>query len=123
MLDALRKGPAAPEEIAQLAPRRAQQKIPEISAALEGYSRSDPHRQMMRYSREHRRFIEDPIDDIDREMEAKIHEAGLDRQGERAQSVPGVQERSAGAILAETGGAMQQFETRPHPFWGRSLFR
>lgn len=111
MLDALLKGPAAPEEIAQLAKRSAKKKIPEIIAALEGHQMSDHHRKMIRYSLEHMRFLEEQIDDIDREIEAKIHEAGLDRQWELAQSVPGVKERSAADILAETGGDMKQFET------------
>ena len=50
MLDALLKGEAKPEEIAQFARKRAKKKIPEIIVALEGHQMSEHHRKMIRYS-------------------------------------------------------------------------
>ena len=58
MLEALLEGKAQPAEIAQFAKNRAQRKIPQIVAALEGHRMSDHHRQMIRYSLEHLRFLE-----------------------------------------------------------------
>lgn len=112
MLDALLKGEAKPEEIAQFARKRAKKKIPEIIAALEGHQMSEHHRKMIRYSLSHMKFIEEQIEEIDRDIAAKIQEAGLDRQWQILQTVPGVQQRSAAKILAETGADMTQFPSQ-----------
>jgi transposase len=112
MLDALLKGEAKPEAIAQFAKRRAKKKIPAIVAALEGHQMSEHHRKMIRYSLLHMKFIEEQIEAIDQDIAAKIHEAGLDRQWQLLQTVPGVQERSAAKILAETGADMTQFPSQ-----------
>jgi transposase len=112
MLEALLKGEAKPEEIAQFAKGRARKKIPNIIAALEGHQMSDHHRKMIRYSISHMAFIEEQIEEIDKDITAQIHQAGLDRQYQIIQTVPGVQERSAANILAETGGDMSQFPTQ-----------
>jgi transposase len=112
MLDALLKGEAKPEEIAQFAQRRAKKKIPEIIAALQGHQMSEHHRKMIRYSLSHMKFIEEQIEEIDKDIVAKMQEAGLDRQWQILQSVPGVQERSAAKILAETGADMSQFPSQ-----------
>jgi transposase len=112
MLDALLKGEAKPEEIAQFAKGRAKKKIPDMIAALEGHQMSAHHRQMIRYSLSHMKFIEEQIEEINQDIAAKIHEAGLDQQWQTLQTVPGVQERSAANILAETGADMGQFPTQ-----------
>lgn len=114
MLEALLKGEAQPEEIAQFAKRRAQRKIPEITAALQGHRMSDHHRQMLRYSLDHLRFLEKHLEELDRDIVAKIREAGLEPQWKLVQSVPGVAESSAATILAETGTDMQQFPDAGH---------
>ena len=109
MLDALLKGEAQPEEIAQMAKRRAQRKIPEIMQALEGHQMSDHHRQMIRYSLKHLEFLEEQLGDLDLAIGRQIAAAGLQPQWELLQTLPGVQERGAATILAETGGDMKQF--------------
>jgi len=109
MVDALLEGKGAPGQIAQFAKGRAKKKIPAIIAALEGHQMSEHHRQMIRYSLAHMKFVEEQIEEIDKDIAAKIHEAGLDRQWQILQTVPGVQERSAAKILAETGADMTQF--------------
>ncbi len=112
MLDALLKGEAKPEEIAQFAKGRAQKKIPDLIAALEGHQMSGHHRKMIRYSLKHMQFVEEQIADLDKDIAEKIHEAWLDRPWELLQTVPGVQERSAANILAETGADMAQFPSQ-----------
>jgi transposase len=114
MLEALLKGQATPEEMAQFAKGRAKQKIPQIIAALEGHQMSDHHRRMIRYSMDHMRFLEEQIEQLDQDIVAKIREAGLEPQWQLVQSVPGVQETSAAAILAETGTDMTQFPSEKH---------
>jgi transposase len=114
MLEALLKGKAGPEDIAQLAQRRARKRIPEIVAALEEHQMSAHHRQMIHYSVEHMQFIEQQIIQLDKDIAQKIRESGLEAQWELLQSVPGVQAISAATILAETGTAMQQFGDEKH---------
>jgi len=114
MLDALLEGKAQPAEIAQFAKRGAKKKIPEIIQALEGHRMSDHHRQMIRYSLSHMTFLEDQIAEIDRDITAKIHEAGLDKALQLMQTVRGIQDRSAANILAETGADMKQFPSAKH---------
>src|SRR6516225_10700800 len=114
MLEALLQGQAKPEEIAQFAKGRAKKKIPEMIAALEGHPMSDHHRQMIRYSVDHMRFLEEQIAQLDKDIAAKIREAGLEPQWQLLQSVPGIQETSAAAILAETGTDMKLFPSEKH---------
>src|SRR5215471_5932472 len=103
MLEALLEGKAGPQEIAQLAQRRARKRIPEIVAALEEHQMSAHHRQMIRYSVQHMQFIEQQIIQLDKDIAEKIGESGLEAQWELLQSVAGVQAISAATILAETG--------------------
>jgi transposase len=119
MLDALLKGEAEPAEIAQFAQRRAKRKIPQITAALEGHRMSDHHRKMIGYSLEHMRFIEDQIGKLDEDIMGKIKQAGLEREWQLVQSVPGLKETSAANVLAEIGPDMSQFPSARHiSSWG-----
>jgi len=77
MLEALLEGKATAEQIAQLAKRQSRQKIPEITASLEGHLMREHHRKMIRYSLDHMRFIEEQVEKIDADIEAQIQEAGL----------------------------------------------
>ena len=70
------------------------------------------HRKMIRYSLSHMQFIEQQIEEIDQEIAAQIQQAGLEQQWHTLQSVPGVQQRSAAKILAETGADMTQFPSQ-----------
>jgi transposase len=57
----------------------------------------------------HLEFLEEQIGDLDLAIARKIQAAGLQPKWELLQSLPGVQERGAATILAETGGDMAQF--------------
>jgi transposase len=114
MLEALLRGQAQPEEIAQFAKRRARKKIPDIIASLEGHKMSDHHRRMIRFSLEHMRFLEEQITQLDEAIEAQIVQAGLVEQRRLVQTVPGMQAVSAANVLAETGGDMSQFPDHKH---------
>jgi hypothetical protein len=74
---------------------------------------NEHHRKTIRYSLSHMKFIEEQIAEIDQDIAAKIQEAGLDQQWQILQTVPGVQQRSAAKILAETGADMTQFPSQP----------
>ena len=119
MLDALLEGKANPQEVAQLAQGRAKKKIPAIIEALEEHQMSDHHRKMIRYSLAHMKFLEEQIVEIDDEIKAKIGAAGMDRQWELLQTIPGIKERSSASILAETGPDMKVFpSSRQLSSWG-----
>jgi hypothetical protein len=109
MLEALREGKAQPAEIAQFAQRRAQRKIPQIIAVLEGHRMSDHHRQMIRYSLEHLRFLEEHILELDEQIVPKIEALCYTPQWQLLQTVPGIKENSAASVLAEIGPDMGQF--------------
>jgi transposase len=111
MLEALLDGKTEPAEIARLAKRRAQRRIPEMIQSLEGHQMSEHHRQIIRYSVKHLEFLDEQIGDLDRAIASKIREAGLQQQWELLQTLPGIQDLSAATILAETGGDMGQFPT------------
>jgi len=109
MLEALLKGQASAEEIASLAQRRAKQKIPEITAALEGHRLDDHHRKMIGFSLEHLEFLEKQILRLDEEIAAKIQQLGYVQELELLQTVPGIQQTTAANVLAEVGPDMKQF--------------
>jgi len=109
MLEALQKGKATPEQIAQFAQRKAKRKIPEIIAALEGHRMNDHHRQMIGYSLDHLRFLEEHIAKLDEQIVAKIEALGYTKQWQLLQTVPGVKQNSAASVLAEIGPDMRQF--------------
>jgi transposase len=110
MLDALMKPAATAEEIANLAVRQARKKIPELKKAIEGHRMTEHHRRLIRHSMEHLAFLEEEIAELDREIteHVKAH-APLQQATELAQSVPGIRQTSAAAIIAETGADMRQF--------------
>ena len=108
------EGKATPEQVAQLAQRRAKKKIPEIVRALEGHQMSAHHRKLIRYSLDHLRFLEEQILSLDEDIGAKIREAHLEPYCRLLQSVPAIGEISAAAILAETSGEMTPFPSVKH---------
>jgi len=114
MLDKLTEGKATAAEIAALAKARAKKKIPAIIAALEGHQMSAHHRRMIGYSLEHLRFLEEQLAELDRDIAEQIQQAGLSQRWEDLRSIPGIQQTSAAAILAETGQNMNQFPSEKH---------
>jgi transposase len=109
MLEKLLEGEPDLEAIANLAQRKARMKIPEILRALEGHRLRDHHRRMLRLSLEHLAFLEQQISTIDAEVLQLIKREGYQTSFDLLQSIPGVQEISAAALLAETGADMSVF--------------
>jgi transposase len=103
MLEKLLEGEPDLEAIANLAQRKARLKIPEILRSPEGHRLRDHHRRMLRYSLEHLAFLEQQIGTIDAEVLQLIGERGYQKPFELLQTIPGIQEISAAALLAETG--------------------
>jgi transposase len=76
---------------------------------------------MIRYSLAHMRFLEEQLEELDRDIIKKIQAAGLVKEWQLMQTVPGIEERSAAKILAETGPDMTQFPSEREQFVGGSL--
>jgi transposase len=112
MLEKLLKGERDLAAIADLAQRKARAKIPEILQSLEGHRLREHHRRMLRLSLEHLAFLEQKIDEIDGAVLQLIKEEGYQAPFELLQSIPGVQEISAAALLAETGADMSVFPSQ-----------
>jgi len=110
MLDALMNPDASPQQIADLAVRTARKKIPEIRKALEGHRMTEHHRRLIRHSMEHLAFLEEQIAELDREIDDHTNSRpALKSATELVKSVPGIQQTSAAALVAETGADMGHF--------------
>jgi transposase len=109
MLEKLLEGEPNMEAIANLAQRKARMKIPEIVQALEGHRLRDHHRRMLRLSLEHLAFLEQQISAIDAGVLELIEREGYQTSFQLLQTIPGIQEISAAALLAETGADMSVF--------------
>ncbi len=111
MLEALIEGTADAATMAELARRRLRAKLPQLRAALEG--RVQPvHRFLLGQFLALIEFLEDAIAQVQAEIERRLapyHEAV-----ERLQTIPGVGETAAAAILAEIGVDMSRFASARH---------
>jgi transposase len=118
MLDALVNQEAAPEQIAQLARKQAKKKIPQIQAAMEGHHMTEHHRLLIRHSMRHLAFLEDEIAELDAEIVRQTEVGSLQPAMELVETIPGIKQTAAAALLAETGPDMSQFPTPPQlPSW------
>ena len=114
MLESLLKGNTDPAAIAAFRKKR----IPQIMASLEQHQMREHHRMMIRFSLEHLRFLEEQLSELDQQIGRKIEEAGYKQQYELLQTLPGVQEPTAAALLAEVGPDVKPFASeKPLSSW------
>ena len=139
MLEALVKGNADEKEMAEMAKGRMRSKIPELEKALTGIV-SDHHRFMLGRQLTHIDFLDEQIAQIGQEISERLakmsqkppsstpKKAGNQSEEtddanttltwsaavELLDTVPGINERTAEAILAETGIDMSQFPDDKH---------
>ena len=101
MLEALLENKLNTEEVADLARGSLRRKIPQIVEALEGHRMSDHHRLLIRQALNHMQFIEEMIEELDKQIQEKL--AAYQKQVELACTVPGIRSEAAAGILAEIG--------------------
>lgn len=111
MLEALLDKEMSAEEMANLAQGRLRPKIPQITEALEAHSMRDHHRMLLRQILKHMAYIEEMVEELDREIWNKLQP--YDAEVKLVCSVPGVGRDAAASILAETG--MDMSEDGPFP--------
>jgi transposase len=109
MIEALIAGERDPQVLAQLAKGRMRAKIPQLLRALDG-----------RFEQHHAKMLRLHLDHIDHLDAATIDEqveelvAPFADVRERLQTIPGVGQKVADVIIAETGGDMDKFPTSGH---------
>src|SRR3989442_5480751 len=86
MLEALLENKLSPEQVADLARGSLRRKIPQIVQALEGHRMSDHHRLLIRQSLKHMQFIEEMIEELDKQIHEKL--APYQKQVELACTIP-----------------------------------
>ncbi len=117
MLEAIAAGQDDPELLASLARGRLRDKHDQLVAALQGLL--GPHqRSMLAAQLRHIDFLEAEITTLGTEIEERMRPFGVAIA--LADSIPGIAQRTAEAILAETGTDMSRFASAGHlASWAR----
>lgn len=109
ILEALLEGTASPEEMANLARGLARRKIPQLVEALKDHHLTDAHRFLIEHCLQHMAFLEQSIEQLEREILKQVSAANLTRPFQLLQTVPAVKQAAAAAILAEIGSSVEPF--------------
>jgi len=111
MLAALLRGEQDPEALAELARGRLRAKLPTLRQALEGRMTAQ-HRVLLRHILAHLAFLEAQLEQLTTEIAAAptpcVEAVAL------LQTIPGVAETAASAIIAEVGTDMSRFPSPAH---------
>lgn len=108
MLEALVEGVHDSATLSGLAKGRLRRKLPELRAALEGWF-SPTHRIVVRELLAHLDYLDDAVERLSGEIEKQT--APFTLTIAHLDTIPGVNERIAQIIVAETGGDMQRFRS------------
>lgn len=101
-----------PQELAELARRRLRAKIPELQRALEGKV-TDHHRFMLRTLLTQLDFLTAQIEEVSARIKV-ISPSPFETAVRSLCTIPGVEQRTAEAVVAEIGWDMKQFPTAAH---------
>jgi transposase len=112
MIEALIGGEKDPLRLADLAQRQLRGKIPELQRALEG-ELTDHYRFLLRQLLEQYDFLQKNIESISERVGA-LAPVPFQAAVEKLDEIAGIAERSARALLAETGTDMTRFPTHKH---------
>ena len=111
MIEALIAGERDPDRLAELAKGQLRNKIPDLVKALHG--RFDEHHAvLLRMHLDHIDHLDDAINRLDERIDELI--GPFVEARELLCTIPGVAERVANVIIAETGGDMTRFPTAGH---------
>ncbi len=111
MLEALVAGTTDPEVLAELAKGRLRAKLPALRQALAGRFRGH-HAFLVSQLLAHLDYMEEAIDALSARLGEVLGPFVTTLQ--RLDTIPGVSQRTAEVILAETGGDMSRFPTAGH---------
>ena len=111
MIEALIAGERDPKVLAELAKGRMRTKIPQLLRALDGRFEAH-HAKMLRLHLDHIDHLNAAIATIDGQVEELV--APFADVRERLQTIPGVGQKVADIIIAETGADMDRFPDASH---------
>ena len=111
MILALLDGKATTEQIAKLARGQARHKIPQLIEALEGNRMSEHGRLVIRSCLRHLACVEKEIEVLDAEILGRMQTPPFQNAFTLLQTLPGIGQLSAAAILAEIGTDLTPFPT------------
>ncbi|MGI8411760.1 MAG: IS110 family transposase [Solirubrobacteraceae bacterium] len=111
MMRALIDGHGDPDALAELAKGKLRKKLPELRKALEGRFRAH-HAFLLERMLAHISELEDDIQAISGRVEEQI--APFEQKVELLCTIPGVAQRAAEVLIAETGGDMSAFPSAKH---------
>jgi len=97
--------------ISQMVKGPLKNKVPSLVEALNNRLRKH-HREMIRFSWEHLKFLEQSILDVEKQIEQCLRP--YEQEVELLDSIPGVNRKSAAMIIAEIGTDMSVFPTDNH---------
>ena len=109
MLAALLDGRMTAEQIANLAKKKAREKIPQLAASVADHRLSDHQRFLIRHALRHLEFLDEQVEALNTELRRHLTDSALAEAFHLLQSIPGIKEESAASILAEIGADMEQF--------------
>jgi transposase len=107
----LEKDKLTKEEISQLAKGSLKKKVDQLEKALNG-KLTDHHRFLLKMHLENLDHLARQIEKIDEEIKRKM--IPFQKEAKLIQTIPGISEVSASAILAEIGTDMSQFPDERH---------
>src|SRR3954463_16629262 len=111
MLDALVRGTTDPAVLADLARGQLRKKIPALREALEGRFAGE-HALIVGQILAHIDFLDEAIERLSDAIEVQI--APFARQRDLLMTIPGVKQRTAEVLIAETGADMSAFPSAKH---------
>lgn len=111
MIEALIRGERDPETLADLAKGRLRAKIEELIKALDGRF-NQHHALMLRMHLDHIDYLDEKIDQLDQQIDEVM--VPFAEKRDRLCTIPGVGQRVANVIIAETGGDMTRFPSPEH---------
>ena len=111
MLNALKRGHATPEEMADLAQKRMRSKIPLLTLALDGRMEAH-HRQLLSLQLDRLDRFEADLRQLNAKLEVKLKPYA--RQMELLDGIPGIDLVIAATVIAEIGIRMSQWPSVGH---------
>ncbi len=95
MLQALLDGELSPDQIAELAKKKARVKIPQIAASIAGHRLTDHQRFLIRHALRHLQFLDEEVEALNQEIRRRMEDPALGEAFLLLQSIPGIKEESA----------------------------
>jgi transposase len=113
MLRALLNGQEDPNQLADMALGRLRKKIPELRLAMEGQC-TEHHRYLLSRLLAHAGYLERQIQEFSRRIRERLEELLAEKDRERLDRIPGLNQRTIENVIAETGVNMTIFPDEHH---------